>query len=246
MRDRSQLLEHTLDFTIWELGRDRLEDLTRFVFSVYYTRFDPENWADSGEDFQLMLADDEYFAANSTVFAAIGHSGRILSTARAIERRQKPLPIERDFGVSLHALTALGPVHRVFEVARLATDPQAVVAEGLSRQHIPRITDAVITRIIRTTAQENGNFWVASMDVRALALFRSRGFAFVDLGETNPAYLGSPTTPVALSIDACRAAFWQESRSRYDHYFAPSSRETAGHSSASAPPTWPAAQFPAW
>lgn len=225
MQKHSRLLEQHGGFAVWQIGEDRLEELTRFVFSVYFTHFADGAWQpESAADFQKMLRDDRALAHRSTVFAAISNQGTLLSTGRAIERRRDPLPIERDFGISPQQFAQTLPaglqMHRVFEVARLATDSAAVLSEGMAKSSIPLITDAVVRQIVECTCGEQGNLWVASMDVRALALFRSRGFEFVDVGETNPAYLGSPTTPVALSIDHCREQFRLHRQPAFSHYFA--------------------------
>jgi len=224
MNDHSKKLYDASGYSVWMIGRDRLEELTRFVFSVYYARFDATNWAEAGDDFAHMLDDDIALAPYATIFAAVAPSGRILSTARAIERRDVPLPIERDFGLSIHTLSeTFGPrypvVNRVYEVARLATDVAAICQEGFSRETIPAITESVLGEIIRRTAVDGRNVWVASMDTRALALFRSRGYAFMDVGETNPAYLGSPSTPVALPVEAWRSHLRETQPKRYAALF---------------------------
>lgn len=225
MQKHSHLIEQHGGFAVWQIGEDRLEELTRFVFSVYFTHFADGAWQpESAADFQKMLSDDKALAHRSTVFAAISNQGTLLSTGRAIERRRDPLPMERDFGISPQVFAkALPPgvaMHRVFEVARLATDGAAILSEGMAKSSIPQVTDAVVRQIVDCTCGEQGNLWVASMDVRALALFRSRGFEFVDIGQTNPAYLGSPTTPVALSIDHCREQFRLHRQPAFVHYFA--------------------------
>lgn len=234
MLAQSRILANHGSHDVWEIGLDRLQDVTTFVFAVYYTRFGNEEWEpQAAADYAKMWRDDRQLAPQSRVFAAVSHDGTLLSTARTIERGHIPLPIERDFAVTQGALQRVLanplPPRRVFEVARLATDPTAICASGIDKREIVAVTDSVITQVIAHTSREPGNVWVASMDVRALSLFRSRGFAFADLGPTDPAYLGSPTTPVALSIDRCRAELWARDRARHDHYF--------GHLTVAAVPT---------
>jgi hypothetical protein len=101
-------------------------------------------------------------------------------------------------------------------VARLATDPTAVRAAGLPREAIPRVTDTMLAAIVACTSATRDSGWVASMDVRALEIIRRRGFGFVDVGETDPTYLGSPSTPVALSIDAWWAGLGQLERRPFE------------------------------
>ncbi len=205
------------------MGIDRLEELTNFVFSVYYSRFDAAAWAEAEDDLQHMLDDDRLYAGDARVFAAIARSGVILSTGRAIEATNLLLPIERDFGVSVaHAAGERGArcgTNRVFEIARLATSSQAVRSEQIPVEAIPAITCAVVRQLVRVTSAEPGNFWVASMDVRALDLFRRRGFCFEDVGETDPSYIGSPTTPVILSMDDFEQRLWAMSPTNHAEYF---------------------------
>ena len=214
MRATSRLLENRQGFSVWEIGRDRLEELTEFVFSIYYSHFATDGWQDPDGDLQHMFEDDRRYAPQARVFAAVGSSGAILSTGRIMER---------DFAIPVvetaRALAGGCAVNRIFEVARLATSSAAITAERISREAIPEITDSVIREITLTSSRDRGNFWVASMDNRALGLFRHRGFAFEQLAETDPNYLGSPTTPVMLSIDACREAFRAESLEKHNHYF---------------------------
>ncbi len=231
MRATSRLLENRQSFSIWEIGRDRLEELTQFVFSIYYSHFATDGWQDPDGDLRHMIDDDRAYAPHARVFAAVGRSGAILSTGRILEHSVVGLPIERDFSIPVldTARTLAGErvVNRIFEVARLATSSSAIAAESISRATIPEITDSIIQQITLTSSHDSGNFWVASMDNRALGLFRHRGFAFEQLAETDPNYLGSPTTPVMLSIDACREAFRAESRAKHDHYFSRPSTQFA-------------------
>jgi hypothetical protein len=223
MRATSRIIQDRAGFSIWEIGRDRLEELTRFVFNVYYSHFDTAEWVDPDGDLAHMLEDDRMYAPQARVFAAIGHSGAILSTARTLERGTVELPIERDFCIPIYdAATGYSGGHRVnriFEVARLATSATAIVNERIPREIIPQITDAVLQQVTLASSRDPGNFWVASMDNRALALFRHRGFAFQQLADTDPNYLGSPTTPVLLSVDTCRQEFLQADFAKHDHYF---------------------------
>ncbi len=223
MRTRSRAIQQHSGYQLWEIGRDRLEELTDFVFSVYYRRFDSSAWVEAADDLQHMLDDDLLYADFAQVFAAVAPSGAILSTARAIEAVDLPLPIERDFGVSV--ATAAGErsaeqrTRRIFEIARLATSSPTIRNEQISAHAIPAITDAVVCQLVRVTTAEPGNFWVASMDVRALGLFRNRGFCFEDVGATDPNYIGSPTTPVILSMDAFRSEMMSTGQDQYAQYF---------------------------
>lgn len=246
MRTNSRKLHDADGFSVWELGRDRLEETTRFVFSVYYAGIEETRRGRAEDDFAHMLAEDVAHAPSAFVVAALAPSGRMLGTGRLIERRALPLPMERHFGLDVDHLPegipfGCGGWNRVFEVARLATDTRAARAAGIADARIPTIADAVVLELLRRSAEPR-NLWVAAMDVRALALFRRRGFCFLDAGRTVPSYLNSPTTPVVLPVDLCRFSMWAARRDRYEHYFGSASGAfPAPPTSAPAPASAPTA-----
>jgi len=218
---QSRLLEEFEGFSIWEIGEDRAIETTQFVFEIYLALFSRKyQW--SGE-YEKMSADDRATLPYSTLFAALSREGSILATIRLIEKKNDPLPIEKDFGLDLVRVSLEKGVipNRIFEIGRLAKNPLRIRQSGIPARNRLALVDELIAQSVYESSQESGNVWAASIDIEVLGLLRERGFQFEPVGETDTAYLGSPTTPVFLPVDRCRDAMRDENPERFLKYFRP-------------------------
>ncbi|MFI5304447.1 MAG: hypothetical protein ACHQYP_06585 [Nitrospiria bacterium] len=217
-------------FSVWEIGSDRAMEITRFVFEVYFDLFSKKyEW--EGE-YEKMVLDDQATMVNSTIYAALSREEDLLATIRIIRKSEQELPIEKDFDLNVLEICREKNIHpnRVFEIGRLAKHPVRIKKAGILGRQKLAIVDELIAQMVYVCSQENGNIWVASIDVDVLMLLRSRGFHFSPIGKTNGDYLGSPTTPVILSIDQCRNDIRDLNTERYIKYFKPGV-ETVSYSS---------------
>lgn len=218
---QSTPIEFFEGFSVWEVGSDRAMETTRFVFEVYYDLFSKKyEW--EGE-YEKMALDDQATMVHSTIYGAVSRENDLLATIRIIEKSDQLLPIERDFNLNVFNLCREKNIkpNRIFEIGRLAKHPLRIKNAGIFGRQRLAIVDELIAQMVYTCSQEKGNVWVASIDVDVLTLLRSRGFHFTSIGETNNEYLGSPTTPVILSIDQCRNDIRDLNSERYAKYFKP-------------------------
>jgi hypothetical protein len=218
------------DFSVWKIGKERAIETTRFVFGVYFDLFSRKyEW--EGE-FEKMVLDDQDTMAHSTIYGAISRENDLLATIRIIEKSDQLLPIEKDFNLNVFDICREKNIYpnRIFEIGRLAKHPVRIRNSGISGCRRLAVIDELIAQVVYTCSQESGNVWVASIDVDVLTLLRSRGFHFSPIGNTNSEYLGSPTTPVILSVDQCRHDIQSLNSERYVKYFRPMV-ETVLHSS---------------
>lgn len=209
------------DFSVWEIGVDRSNDVTKFVFEVYFNRFSKEyKW--EGE-YEKLEADDKSDLWHSTIYAALNQDGEILATIRTIERSDRPLPIERDFNVDIYKVCRernLIP-NRIYEGGRFAKSTEKAKKSGISRTRSLALMEELLACTVYTCSRDTNNIWFSTIDVHVLYLLRSRGLRFTPVGETNDNYLGSPTVPVCLPIDECRDYMRDCNYSRYLKYFKP-------------------------
>jgi hypothetical protein len=209
------------DFSVWEIGVDRVPDVTKFVFEVYFDRFSKEyQW--EGE-YEKLDNDDKAALWDSTIYGALDNEGSILATIRTIERRKQPLPIERDFNVDVFQVCDdknLVP-NRIFEGGRFAKSTEKAKKSGISRSRGLALMEELLACTVYTCSQEKNNIWFSTIDTHVLYLLRSRGLRFSPIGETDMNYLGSPTVPVCLPIDECRDYMREFNYNRYLKYFRP-------------------------
>jgi len=216
------------DFSVWEIGVDRVPDVTQFVFEVYFNRFSKEyHW--EGE-YEKLESDDNAVLWDSTIYAALDKEESILATIRTIERRGHPLPIERDFKVDVFQVCDdinLVP-NRIFEGGRFAKSTEKAKKSGILRSRGIALMEELLACTVYTCSQEKNNIWFSTIDTHVLYLLRSRGLRFSPIGKTDMNYLGSPTVPVCLPIDECRNYMREFNYIRYLRYFRPVG-ETVSH-----------------
>jgi hypothetical protein len=230
MISQSTPIEFFEGFSLWEIGTDRAMETTRFVFEVYFDLFSRKyEW--EGE-FEKMAQDDQATMVNSTIYAALSREEDFLATIRIIRKSKQELPVEKDFNLNVLEICREKNINpnRIFEIGRLAKHPARIKRAGLLGRQKLAVVDELIAQMVYACSQEIGNVWVASIDVDVLMLLRSRGFHFSPIGKTNGDYLGSPTTPVILSIDQCRNDIRDLNSERYVKYFKPRV-ETVSYSS---------------
>jgi hypothetical protein len=217
-------------FSVWEIGTDRAMETTRFVFDVYFDLFSRKYEWDG--EYEKMVLDDQATMVNSTIYAAFSRENELLATIRIIKKLDQLLPVEKDFNLNVFDICREKNINpnRIFEIGRLAKHPLRIKNTGIFGRQRLAVIDELIAQVVYTCSQESGNVWVASIDVDVLTLLRSRGFHFSPIGKTNSEYLGSPTTPVILSIDQCRNDIRDLNSERYAKYFRPMV-ETVSHSS---------------
>lgn len=221
MITQSTSIESFEKYSVWEIGTDRAMETTRFVFEVYFDRFSRKyEW--EGE-FGKMVNDDQATLAYSTIYGALSPENDLLATIRIIEKTSQELPIEKDFNLNVFDVCREKNINpnRIFEIGRLAKHPLKIRNAGIFGRHRLAVVDDLIAEVVNTCSRESGNVWVASIDIDVLALLRSRGFHFSPIGSTNSEYLGSPTTPVILSIDQCRNDMRGLNVERYAKCFRP-------------------------
>ncbi|MBI1823372.1 MAG: hypothetical protein HY200_08940 [Nitrospirae bacterium] len=214
-------IEFLEGYSIWEIGTDKSVETTRFVFEVYFELFSKKyEW--EGE-FEKMVRDDQDTLIHSTIYGAYSHENSLLATIRIIEKSDQLLPIEKDFNLNILEVCREQNIqpNRIFEIGRLAKHPHKIKKAGIYGRRRLEVIDELIAQVVYSCSQDRENVWVASIDVDVLALLRSRGFHFVPIGKTNSEYLGSPTTPVILSIDQCRSDIRELNLERYEKYFRP-------------------------
>lgn len=208
-------------FSVWEVGLDHASEMTQFVFDVYYRRFSTEHGWD-GAEYRKMLADDLATTPHSTVFAVRGQGGEWLAASRVIQRSsQTPLPIEADFSIAADEVCRNNWPHarHCYEAARLAKSEANIRDCGLSRLDSMVIGDTVIAYSVRHMHRLPGSICFASIDNAVLSVLRKRGFPFIDIGETNNDYVGSPTTPVAMSMEEAVENMFQNHPDSCAFYF---------------------------
>lgn len=219
MHSQSRILWSGPTWSLWSIGADLFDDMTALVHRVYARRFSQAYGWEPQQAYAEMLAVDRDLADVSQVFAALAPDGTPLATIRSLERVDRPLPIEVDFHVDVPALMRHYGRGRAFEVARLAKDDVALAASGLRPSDGLAMTAALVRSVVQSTMRERGNVWFASLDHKVLELLRGRGFHFRALGAP-VVYLGSPTVPSFLPVDACRRSIQQLYPDNYAFFFA--------------------------
>lgn len=206
------------DFFVLEIGEDRAEEMTAFVFEVYFNLFSKKYGWDG--EFDRMRAGDRDTLTSSTIYAAIALN-LILATIRVIEKGcGRALPLEKDFGIDVFEICKSAGIHanRIFEIGRLAKSPFHIRQAGMRISREMEVVDSILAQTVIQCSQERGNVWFASIDTHALTVLRRRGFPFMAIGEAVD-YLGSPTVPVMLAVDHCRDVMQRSSMDRYHRYF---------------------------
>lgn len=195
----ARTLYQTPDFELAIIGEDRLPQITRFVFGIYDRLFRKmHGW--QGLDLDTQIEADLAEADRTTIMAAFARNGDPLATIRMLERADRPLPIEKDFGIDVpvHLSTIGHSRGLVVEAGRFAR--RQARKGSKARTLASKAMQAVLGAAIMYSTAQPETLLYATLDNQVLTLLQSRGFPFESLAPARM-YLGSPTTPVFVKAD---------------------------------------------
>lgn len=209
-----ELLESTADFEIYRLGRESIESgtFTRSVFRVYSDIYGGRHsWAPNQADYREML-DADVAAAQSARFYGAKVDGLLVGTGK-IGRYDKSgyglLPIEAEFGISVHRLTEEYGLTAVWHAGRIAIDKVMLAAMGIKRNRSVAILQRLLRQGLLPLVEGTNDAVLVEIDEIFLRITLALGIRLTVVGEARD-WLGSPTIPAMLRSQQLRQIPWMQ------------------------------------
>lgn len=136
-----RVLEEMDNLRLVQLGQDRVDDFTHFVWDVFVRRIGKrQGWEAQQEELEEMLEEERLYAPRGIYFAACRKSDdQIVGAYRMVQwRTNHVFPVEKVFGINITQLALEKRVspHTIWHASQLAVDKEAIQAAGTSSKKV--------------------------------------------------------------------------------------------------------------
>jgi len=184
-------LEEIDDLKLVQLGQNRVDDFTHFVWDVFKDRIGKrQGWEAQEEELAQMLEEERLFAPRGVYFAACRKSDdRIVGAYRMVQWRSNHIfPAEKYFGLSMTRLAIEKGVspHSIWHASQLAVNKAAITAEGSSTL---KVVFRIFCHATGAMFQQGATFTVAETDPGVNRVLSRHGVHFDPISDLQD-YIG--------------------------------------------------------
>lgn len=196
-----QLVNQFGDLNLYQVGRKRLPEFSKFVFNIYKKHYWKKyQWMPSANELLEMQQSDAIQFKNSVYFGFKNANQELLGTIKATQKiGNLRFPIESEFGIDLKQICKkIGePVDEIWHLGRLAIHSERLLNQekNLSSKQLFRL---LLHYSLTCTNKSIGNLVIAESDVLIYQLFKDIGIPMKIVGAVKNC-LGSPTYPVVMT-----------------------------------------------
>lgn len=178
------------NYSIWEAEKSFLWDLSEFIIRENYTHhagtISPQEISDKTN---AIYEEELSYCDNSKIYIARDNDRKIIGTIRCFKwDRQKPLPIQKIFGINPIDVIPNAESCEFWHVGRLA------VRKGYDFSTLS-VFKTLIMYAIKPIVDCNKGYMIAETDRKLLKSVNSLGMQTIALGEPIT-YLASETVPI--------------------------------------------------
>ena len=203
-KEKSICLYHmNLKFSVWELGRDRLQDFVDCVWKVYENTFEGE-WPYTEKDKQKMYEEEVYYHPASRIFAVLDQNKEIVGTSRVICSNLQDhyvLPITKEFDISKKEIYERFQVKPdegdIYDVGRSAIDKEKLIEHKERRALSMSMFEHLAKQYYLDVSYTMKNIIVAEPTQTFYRINQRIGFCQEILGESKK-YFGIKCLPVGI------------------------------------------------